>query len=736
MRVANLFPRGTPGTGDPPAGSSNLTVNGGLTAPAALNDDNDATSVDFNPSAASITLDLDDLTLNAGEAVYKVEALWRARTVDDGGDAWVRIQLVISGHTYELVSTPGGFEDATFSTRTAPIALTQSAETGGQFQDAEIDGMRYKVLTANIAGDTATRVRFARLWVNVTIIAQPVINVTGPAGTVTNPQPTVAWSFDGDTLPQTYYKVRVFTAAIAGGGGFDPDTSPAVWETNDVPSAAQSKQIGVALADGSYVAYVKAAQALKHWSAWDSSAFTVAHGPNTPTLVSPNSGSVLDTTAGVTLDWSYTHPSGVAQAAWAIRRKVDGGSAQYWRTSDDTWQSALVWNAGSVTVEDFPAGAFALGHTYAWAVAVTDGNGLTSAFSAENLFTASGPPTVSSVTPSGSVTTTTHPTIGWSYADTAGRPEATFRVKIYPLAVANGVGFNADSTPGAVYDSGTRAGPATSLATDYDLETSGAQYKVFVKVSAGGQSSGWASSTITINVPAPAAPSSINAAENPFVSGVDVTVTGAAGGGFSNVELLVERSFDAGATWELVRFPASGLTVTDYEAQPRTSIRYRARFRGTNGSGVRIAGAYSGTATVSTAPIYWILRDVQDPTKFAVVYVNDGLRIPHPIGAGVFDTVGSGDGEAIVISEPTERAARYTVELWVKTAAQRTAVSAMLRPGRTLLLQDVLDQQWYLQLVDSGATWEFLRSPHATNPREHAYKTSIEVATVGRPAVT
>jgi hypothetical protein len=83
----------------------------------------------------------------------------------------------------------------------------------------------------------------------------------------------------------------------------------------------------------------------------------LAYTPNLPTweygttaTTPPANGAAMDTTASLTLDWTFSSvdPSAV-QNAYILTRKVGALADEYWRTSDSTWQSTEQWNTTATT---------------------------------------------------------------------------------------------------------------------------------------------------------------------------------------------------------------------------------------------------------------------------------------------------------------------------------------------------------------------------------------------------
>lgn len=117
----------------------------------------------------------------------------------------------------------------------------------------------------------------------------PVVSVTAPASAATpTVRPAVTWQHtDAESDPQLTYRVKVFDAATYSAAGFDPDTSPAVWDSTELAGNAAQITVGTDLVNGSsYRAYVQTSQIGGVYSEWAFSDFTVALDPlATPSLV-------------------------------------------------------------------------------------------------------------------------------------------------------------------------------------------------------------------------------------------------------------------------------------------------------------------------------------------------------------------------------------------------------------------------------------------------------------------
>lgn len=304
--------------------------------------------------------------------------------------------------------------------------------------------------------------------------------------------------------------------------------------------------------------------------------------PNAPVLVAPANASTQDLAAGFTFDWTFSDPNaGDTQSSWAMRRKIVGApSYEYWNATTGLWQGTEVFNSGVTDGYTFASGKWTNATTYQWSVATKDAAGSTGPYASDFTVTTGSAPTTTATAPSGSVTTTTRPTITWSLSDPEGDPQQTYEVRVESGAYG--------STPGSgtnVVQSGEVSSvDARAWTVTLDL-TNTVTYRAFVRTKAGGQYSSWAFTTFTLNLTAPSAPSIATSWDEANGRSV-IQVTGThATASFPSTTFRVEASDDNEVTWETIRNGeaagngtpgATAVTFYDYEAPLNTDRAYRA----------------------------------------------------------------------------------------------------------------------------------------------------------------
>lgn len=356
------------------AANSGVAVTG-ASAHVALNDNSDATYVDSIGTSDVVALALDNFSQPAGSVIKSVAWRLRAGTTGSGTETIV-VQLLGLGPAATTLILGG-----TRVIYSAPILAPS---------DSDIDAATLAIGQ----GSAGNAVKVYEAYVDVVYVAKPVtVPSVTPASTVTTTnRPTISWanSLDSDGLGQTNYQVRTFTAAVYGGGGFDPATSTAVDEQLSGLTST-SYAIQVPLPDATYRSYVRVAQTVNgvtHWSDWANVQYVIdVDLPAAPTLtltaqsssgrvkiqVADNAGTATTTelevqrsldagvtwqavrlltdTAGVlysTTDatlYDYEAPNGTAMEyrARALHNYSGVYAAGAWATGTVTWSSEDSW---------------------------------------------------------------------------------------------------------------------------------------------------------------------------------------------------------------------------------------------------------------------------------------------------------------------------------------------------------------------------------------------------------
>lgn len=171
MSKVTLRPNGT--------GTNTGAVTGAASAHAALSDNSDSSYVTFDPDEAA-QVALTDMTLPAGAALSSCRL--RARVARPGAGP-VQMGLSLGAG---LLGVGGTSFDVNWNTPTE-IGSGNLALSG--YSDTPVDGGT--IIVSAISGILVVY----ELYLDVTYVLQPVVDITAPTGTITNTnKPTVAWT--------------------------------------------------------------------------------------------------------------------------------------------------------------------------------------------------------------------------------------------------------------------------------------------------------------------------------------------------------------------------------------------------------------------------------------------------------------------------------------------------------------------------------------------------------------
>jgi len=320
MAVTTVRPNATA------TGASLFTITGGSgSINAALSDSSDSTYIKKSSSVvgtADVVVDMGTTTISSSQRVKQVRVRARCSTPNDTGKLNVYLGSRIDNANYFF---SGLAIRGTNSIATFVGPYYNSAPNGQSWTQASINGLRVKIGEYNDSTDVASTFE---IFVDVDIASQPTVTVTAPTGTITNSAaPDVTWTFaDSDNETQSFYQIKVFSAAQYGAGGFDPATSTATWDSGEIGSSDQAGVIGELLNAGTYRAYVRVAKSINgspFWSDYDYEPFVLSYtAPTIPTmLVAWNSelGKATFTLTGAA-------PTGYTSQYYDIHRSDDGGT--------------------------------------------------------------------------------------------------------------------------------------------------------------------------------------------------------------------------------------------------------------------------------------------------------------------------------------------------------------------------------------------------------------------------
>lgn len=287
MSITTVRPNGVLKTGNwAPTGAAD-----NATAQADASDASYSTCPGGGGNPGIGRLYLGDIALSAGQRIAAVRRRIRAK----GSGASTRLLTTM----YDPISAG----ETPYYDYYTNISSTVWTDLTGSWNATAPDGSEwtqeiFNRITAQEQNNSGSgSVSIAALYVDVDIRSKIVATVSSPTGVVTDTsRPTVSLGYtDPDGESPTAMRVKVFSAAQYGAGGFDPDTATPVWDSAEVPYA-DSIQVGTNLPNGTtYRAYVKVAKSFNGatwYGDWAYSGFSLSlTAPAAPT-VTPTYSSV------------------------------------------------------------------------------------------------------------------------------------------------------------------------------------------------------------------------------------------------------------------------------------------------------------------------------------------------------------------------------------------------------------------------------------------------------------
>jgi len=308
-------------------GAGNFDNTGGAASIfEALNDNSDSTFITKKSAVVgegSIIIDFGTTTLTASEKVKRIRARARIKT-DAAGTGKLNVYLGANINNQNYYHSPLQLRGNYGSITTLEGAYQVAAPDGSAWTQTTVNNLRTKVTEYQ---DSTNRSNVYELYIDVDIATKPTVTVVTPNGTVTTTaSPAVSWDYtdtDGDS--QSYYQIKVFTAAQYTAGGFDPETSTSTYDSGEIAGSDTDAVVNDLLANGTYRAYVKVAKNINNepfYSDWGQSGFTMNYtGPTAPTLAAVFNTDDND----VDLTATGAAPTGFVSQVFDIQRSDDSG---------------------------------------------------------------------------------------------------------------------------------------------------------------------------------------------------------------------------------------------------------------------------------------------------------------------------------------------------------------------------------------------------------------------------
>lgn len=322
-------------------------------------------------------------------------------------------------------------------------------------------------------------------------------------------------------------------------------------------------------------------------------------------------------------------------------------------------------------------------------------------------------PVVSVTAPTGTITDTNRPTVGWSNVlDSDGGAQTHYEVRIFSAAQYGIGGFDPATSP--VSDA---SGQIASSSASYQAQAilADATYRAYVRtaqtVNGAQHWSAWDFEGFTIDVALPGVPDLAVTAQS-GAGRIQVDVEATAGAATTDA-IEVQRSVDGGETWEPLRnihgddgylFTTMTGTTFDYETPNGVQARYRARASHAF-SGLYVATDWSAEVTATWQSTQWWLKHPTRPALNLPIEIASYREVTRAARQTAFQAMGA--DLPVVISDSTRGGPVGTVVLTAYDSDEQDALNALLDTTDTLLLHGPVEDGMpdrYVRIGDQASS--------------------------------
>lgn len=673
------------------SGLLNGTLTGGATAHAVLSDNSDASYIENNGTTAGFVA-VNVATPSAIPSNSTIESMMiTLRRGSNGPTANGWYVREVYGFDKNSVgpffhNKVGGWTLEPLHDDTGGIGNNKSVTVDRMADGTIIELMNTSTLVIVLVTDAEAVGSTNRLYevdVTFTYYTPPVVTVTGPVSPATTSRPTITWTnTDAESDPQEAYQVRVFDLG-------NPNWS---YDSGKVYSPALSLWLPVGLTNGNtYRADVRtwgpAVLGEPQESFYASRTFTVAV---TPPLAPSTAFTVDNSQAGVHIVVDEGSRATPHPVSYDVEKSIDSGAT--WSTvrgGSRGGTSVGVWHTGATAAginvtaaaSGIAAGAISDGFTIRWHGALSD---YTPA-AAQSMFswTATSP----DIGLDFSIGTTGLLLLRWSSAGASFDGSATataatgvadgteiwFEAKLNALSNPWRVDFR-KSTDGVNWTAiGSQVVGASAI---HPRQSAG-------NLNIGGQNNLFFDPMIGYTYSAEFYDENGTLLTNPNFVGQTIT-TGTS----------TPFTDSKGVTWVLAGTAYAQVRLDLWEREAVLGVPATYRARAWRNDTENSAGPYttSGSLTISNAS-WWLKDPIVPALNMAVQVIGIKRTRPRP------QTISDGlDAELASVTHAGLRGNQGTVTIRANNLAQYNALQAIARAGRTLLLQSVLKEQFYVQL--------------------------------------
>lgn len=351
-------------------------------------------------------------------------------------------------------------------------------------------------------------------------------------------------------------------------------------------------------------------------------------------------------------------------------------------------------------------------------------------------------PTLTVLGPTGTISTTTRPSVSWAYSSpTEG--QASAEIKIFSAAQYGAGGFDPDTST-ATWSTIFLSSSVSTVQPNIDFPNGA--WRAYVRVtSSAGLVSSWGYSGWTQSITPPNTPTLVSSSTGLIADGATLTASilspGAAVVGMQYMDAAPYPQ-----VWRWVRdgdalVPTGGgatktAVVVDKDLRLGVQRSYRAvAYIGTTNV---IGSAFSNVETETLTELAWVLSGFDSGTQLVVAVVPP-FEYKRPQIAGAFYPVATEDDPApaaIVVSDGRPRSAEFTATFRTLNRDDFDDLVAVLLEDSVMLLRDPFGNAWPVKIAPGAVTFQLLRAAKLKTeayPIRHAHEIPVPFVEIKRP---
>lgn len=328
--------------------NTNTTITGAASRYACLAKNsvsNSASYVTFTGAhnvAAELIVDMETYTLATNERCAAIRAQMQRKTTGTVATS-LYIRYAATSTDYSSLYTTGNYSGWVTST-----GNWITSHGGSEWVQADLDAVRMRIRDSG-AGTGKPIVDMA--YMELDIRTQPTVGISFPySGAVTDLSFRATWYKGGASESQKFYRVKIFTQAVAEDPSFDVTSSATVYDSGQLNGSYTEQDIPLGYLSYASAYYIYTQNAVdfngNNWYSEWSSVLFMTTSPPVDTVTAPTGTVTLSTSPAIVVTFTPGNPGDVPYSHYVKLFSA----AQYGALGFDPETSTPLWDGGEVIV--------------------------------------------------------------------------------------------------------------------------------------------------------------------------------------------------------------------------------------------------------------------------------------------------------------------------------------------------------------------------------------------------